>query len=107
MTSQIMKLITDLQEQLAGALVETQNIKRQDALNERLIAELKKQLADANRPFDEKWAEREAELNKLNDEEWQEGSERRTELEEEWYTEKYEEMREEIKQDIIDAVNNA
>lgn len=107
MTSTLMNLITNLQEELAGALVETQTIKKQDNAKDLLILELKKQLADAQRPFEEKWKEREAEMNKLCDEEWQEGSDRLTEKQEEWYTEKYEEMREEIKDDIITAVNNA
>ena len=67
---------------------------------EELIAMLKEQLADARRPFDEKWKEREAEIHAQYDEDYADGGEGYERIKDEVFTEIRDEIRDEIKQEV-------
>jgi hypothetical protein len=73
-------------------------MKNQDTL----IAMLKEQLADARRPFDEKWKEREAEIHAQYDEDYADGGEGFERIKDElWDT-----LRDDIRDELKDEISN-
>ena len=69
---------------------------------EELIAMLKEQLADARRPFDEKWKEREAEIHAQYDEDYADGGEGYERIKDElWDT-----LRDDIRDELKDEISN-
>ena len=67
---------------------------------ETLIELLKEQLADARRPFEEKWKEREAELHAQYDEDYGDGGDGFERIKDEVYSDIRDDIREELKDEI-------
>jgi hypothetical protein len=69
---------------------------------EKLIAILKEQLADARRPFDEKWKEREAEIHAQYSDDYADGGEGYERIKDElWDT-----LRDDIRDELKDEISN-
>ncbi len=71
-----------------------------ETIQEELIELLKKQLEDAQRPFEEKWAEREAEIHQIYEEDYSDGGEGYERIKDEVYTEMRDNIRDELKDEI-------
>ena len=67
---------------------------------EELIAMLKEQLADARRPFDEKWKEREAEIHAQYDEDYADGGDGFERIKDEVFADIRDDIRDELKDEI-------
>ena len=102
-------LLREIQQELIAELKPSQMAPRSTAFmikkletQEGLIAILKEQLADARRPFDEKWKEREAEIHAQYDEDYADGGEGYERIKDElWDT-----LRDDIRDELKDEISN-
>jgi len=75
-------------------------LKRKNETQEKLIAVLKEQLADARRPFDEQYDERLAEINTHYEEEYAQGGTEYERLKDEISDDIREELRDDIRDEL-------
>jgi hypothetical protein len=102
-------LLNEIQQELIAELKPSQMAPRSAAFinkkmetQEKLIDILKEQLADARRPFDEKWKEREAEIHAQYDEDYADGGEGFERIKDElWDT-----LRDDIRDELKDEISN-